>query len=97
MSERVSNLATICRTWADRFMHGVLVTLCVVIVIFLGGQAIEFGWKGMVEAVGKSSWVAELGCDLVNRTLKSRYVPDYLKAHEFGFRYRTGCARDPAT
>jgi hypothetical protein len=62
------------------------------IVIFLGGQAIEFGWKGLVEAVGKASW----GCDLVNRTLKSRYVPDYLKAHELGVRYRTGCARDPA-
>ncbi len=41
--------------------------------------------------------IAELGCDLVNRTLKSHYVPDYLKAHELGFRYRTGCARDPAT
>jgi hypothetical protein len=97
MSERVSNLATICRTSTDRLVHGVLVTLCVVIVIFLGGQAIEFGWKGLVEAVGKSSWVAELECDLVNRTLKSRYVPDYLKAHELGFRYRTGCARDLAS
>ena len=97
MSERVSNLATICRTWTDRFMHGVLVTLCVVIVIFLGGQAIEFGWKGLVEAVGKSSWVAKLECDLVNRTLKSRFAPDYLKAHELGFRYRTGCARDLAS
>jgi len=26
MSERVSNLATICSKWADRFIHGVIVT-----------------------------------------------------------------------
>jgi hypothetical protein len=97
MSERVSNLATICRTWADRFIHGILVALCVVIVLFLGGQAIEFGWKGMVEAVSKASWVAKLGCDLVSSALKSRYVPDYLKARELGIRYKTGCARDPAS
>jgi hypothetical protein len=66
------------------------------IVIFLGGQAIEFGLKGMVEAIGKSSWVAELGCDLVSRTLKSRYVPDYLKAHELGIRWTQRLNREMA-
>jgi hypothetical protein len=66
-------------------MQVILAAFCVVTAIFLGGQAVEFGWRQLVPAV------AELRCGIVNRTLKSRNIPVYLKDHERGIRYRTGC------
>jgi hypothetical protein len=91
-SHRFSTLAVAFRKWSDRVAKGVLAALCVVLAIFLGGQAIEFVWLELVHAAGQITVVTDVKCYIVNRTLHSRHVPPYLKAHELGIRYRTGCA-----
>jgi hypothetical protein len=88
LSDRFSAIAAASRTWVDKFMRGIVIVLCVVLAIFLGGQLIE----ASVFVLGQIPRFTEVKCDIVNGVLSSRYFPADLKARERGIRYKTGCA-----
>jgi hypothetical protein len=88
LSDRFSAIAAASRTWVDKFMRGIVIVLCVVLAIFLGGQLIE----ASVFVLGQIPGFADVKCDIINGVLSSRYFPADLKARERGIRYKTGCA-----
>ncbi len=88
LSDRFSAIAAASRTWVDKFMRGIVIVLCVVLAIFLGGQLIE----ASVVVLGEIPGFADVKCDIINGVLSSWYVPADLKARERGIRYKTGCA-----
>ena len=70
-------------------MRGIVIALCVVLAIFLGGQLIEVS----VFVLGQIPGFSDVKCDIINGVLSSRYFPADLKARERGIRYKTGCAK----
>src|ERR1700738_2899335 len=62
LSDRFSAIAAASRTWVDKFRRGIVIVLCVVLAIFLGGQLIE----ASVFVLGQIPRFADVKCDIIN-------------------------------
>ena len=82
--------AVIYKAWCDKLIEGLLIVFCVIMALFLIGPIGE----AVVAEIGDTPIFSTVKCGLVERVLSSPYLPDSLKGHELGIRYRTGCHKN---